>query len=229
MLRLSNSFMTRSCAIAVVTALIGWEGLTVDASGSVPSDTMSASPSSEAGYESAFRFREITIPAGTRVPITLETTVASDSSRVEDQVRARTRSAVRMNGYTVIPAGSTLIGTVSDARRPGKVKGRGRVAFRFHSLTIAGDETYRVSTGSIARVAPATKKKDAAKIAIPAAGGAIIGAIAGGKKGAAIGGTVGGGAGTGVVLATRGPEVRVLRGSQLSVTLRQPLTVRVPV
>ena len=67
-----------------------------------------------------------------------------------------------------------------------------------------------------------------AKIAIPAAAGAIIGGIADGKKGAAIGTAVGGGAGTGVVLATRGQEVRLGRGAAVSVKLLRPLTVLVP-
>ena len=57
----------------------------------------------------------------------------------------------------------------------------------------------------------------------------MIGAIAGGKKGAAIGTAVGAGGGTGVVLATRGEEVRLGAGTPLRTTLQEPLTVRVPV
>ena len=49
-------------------------------------------------------------------------------------------------------------------------------------------------------MAPATKKKDALKIGVPAAGGASIGALVGGKKGAGIGALAGGGAGTAYVL-----------------------------
>ena len=43
-------------------------------------------------------------------------------------------------------------------------------------------------------VAPATKKKDALTIGLPAAGGAVVGALVDGKKGAGIGAAVGGGA-----------------------------------
>ena len=51
------------------------------------------------------------------------------------------------------------------------------------TLEPAGDnERYRISTNTWSRVAPGTKKKDAAKIAIPATGGAIVGGILGGKK-----------------------------------------------
>ena len=101
-----------------------------------------------------------------------------------------------------------------DAELTGRVKGRASVAMRFHTLNLAGDR-YEIATGRVSRVAPGTKKQDAAKIAIPAAGGAIIGGLAGGKKGAAIGGAIGGGGGTGVVLATRGREVRLLAQGSL--------------
>ena len=98
---------------------------------------------------------------------------------------------------------------------------------RFHTLEPSGhDERYRISTRTWSRIAPATKKKDAATIALPAAGGAIVGGVVGGKKGAAIGAAAGGGTGTGVVLATRGKDVRLGPGAVLLVRLSAPLTVR---
>ena len=97
------------------------------------------------------------------------------------------------------------------------MKGRGRVAVRFHQLTADG-ERYSIRTRPRVASAPGTKKRDLATIAVPAAGGAVIGAIADGKKGAGIGAAIGGGAGTGVVLATRGKEVRLSRGRGLACT-----------
>jgi hypothetical protein len=82
-------------------------------------------------------------------------------------------------------------------------------------------------TNSWVAVAPATKKQDAMKIGIPAAGGALVGALVDGKKGAGIGAAVGGGAGTAVVLTTRGKDVRIGRGATLAVRLREPLTIRI--
>jgi hypothetical protein len=98
---------------------------------------------------------------------------------------------------------------------------------RFHTLTAADHESHRISTRTWSRIAPATKKQDAAKIAIPAAGGAVVGGIVGGKKGAAIGATAGGGGGTAVVLNTRGKEVRLGPGAVVLVRLSAPLSVRV--
>ena len=62
----------------------------------------------------------------------------------------------------------------------------------------------------------------------PAVGGAIVGGILGGGSGAAKGAVIGGAAGTGVVLAMRGEEVTLGKGTVLAVSLASPLTVRVP-
>jgi hypothetical protein len=170
--------------------------------------------------------RSVTIPAGTLLRLRLDNAVGSDSSRIEDPVRGHLVSPVRIGGRTVLPAGSSVRGAVTSARRSGKVQGRARLGMRFYSITPAGEgESYRMSTRPWAAVAPGTKKKDAAKIAIPAAGGAIIGGVIGGKKGAAIGAAAGGGSGTAVVLNTRGKEVRLGRGAVVAVRLSAPLTV----
>ncbi|MEO7275778.1 MAG: BON domain-containing protein, partial [Vicinamibacterales bacterium] len=68
---------------------------------------------------------------------------------------------------------------------------------------------------------------DAQKIGGSAAGGAVLGAILGGGDGAAKGAAIGGAAGTGVVLGTRGKEVRVPAGTNLAVTLQRAITIRV--
>src|SRR5262245_12228236 len=173
--------------------------------------------------------REVTIPAGTHLSIVLETPVSSVTSRVEERVDAHLSRAVVVNGATAIPEGSRVGGVVTDATRSGRVKGRAHVAVRFDSLTPSGsDERYTIHTSSVGRTAPGTKKKDALEIGAPAAGGAIIGAIVGGKKGALVGGAVGGGAGTAVVLSTRGKEVKLAKGTALTLRLTQPLTVRMP-
>ncbi len=173
------------------------------------------------------RFREITLPTGTELPLKLETAVASDTAQLEDPVRASLRRNVVVDDVTVLPAGTDLTGVVTAAERAGKVKGRARVAFRFTSVAVDAEQ-YDVRTSAVSRTARATKKQDAAKIGIGAGAGAVIGGIAGGGKGAAIGSVVGGGAGTGMVLATRGEEVRLAAGTPVTVTLSEPLVVRIP-
>ena len=174
------------------------------------------------------RFREVTIPAGTTLSLTLDTAVSSDASKVEDVVRAKLATAVVINGTTALPAGAEATGTVFDAQQSGRVKGRATLSFGFDLLR-SGQETYTIASTRITREAEATKGEDATKIGIGAGAGALIGAIAGGKKGAAIGTAVGAGAGTGAVLATRGEEVSLPVGTAVEATLEQPLKIRVAI
>ena len=176
----------------------------------------------------AARIEHVTLPAGTTLRLRITRGFGSDISRVEDPVSATLARSVVVGGRTVLPAGSAASGYVTEATRPGKVKGRGRVAVRFTRVTPANHSaSYTVQTRSWLAVAPATKKKDALTIALPAAGGAGLGALIDGKKGAGIGAAVGGGAGTAAVLTTRGKDVRIGRGAVLTVRLSSPLTINV--
>jgi hypothetical protein len=168
----------------------------------------------------------VTVPAGTALPLTLATAVASDTSQVEDVVRATLRDAVRVGDNVVLPEGSELVGNVTQVERSGRVKGLARVAFRFSRVT-SGAEEYEIRTDAVARVAEATKGEDATKVGIGAGAGAAIGAILGGGSGAAKGAAIGAAAGTGTVLATRGEEVRLASGAAVEARLAEPLTVRV--
>jgi hypothetical protein len=170
--------------------------------------------------------REVTLPAGTPLRLTLASPVGSDTSQIEDVVRATIRQAVIVEGETVLPAGTEVIGAVAAVDRAGRVKGRARVAYRFHSLR-ADPESYRIQTALLAHQAEATKGEDATKIAAGAGAGAVVGAILGGGDGAAKGAALGGTAGTGVVLATRGKDVRVGPGANVTTRLELPLTIRV--
>ena len=187
-----------------------------------------AAPSAGTSSAVVTRDRAVTIPAGTVLRLRVSRGFGSDISRVEDQVPATLARALVIGGRTVIPAGSRASGYVSEATRPGKIRGRGRVAVRFTRIAPAdGSDSYPLRTNPWVAVAPATKKKDALTIGLPAAGGAVVGALVDGKKGAGIGAAVGGGAGTAVVLSTRGKDVRVGQGATLAVRLREPLTIRV--
>ena len=171
-------------------------------------------------------YKEVTIPAGTTLRLDLRSSVASDTSKVEDTVRAALRQPVVVDGQTVLSVGTELVGSVIDVARSGRVKGRARVAYRFSSLRHDA-ERYDIQTATIAHEAEGTKKEDAKKIAIGAGAGAAIGALLGGGSGAAKGAAIGGGAGTGAVLATRGDEVRRGTGADVTTRLTAPLTVRV--
>jgi hypothetical protein len=173
------------------------------------------------------KFREYTIAAGTPLKLTLQSAVSSETSKIEDAVDATLADAVMVDGIEVLPAGSSVRGTVASAVSAGKVKGRASLGLLFSSLT-AYSERHPISARWAAE-AESTKKNDAAKIGIGAGAGAIIGGIIGGGKGAATGAAVGGGAGTAVVLTSEGKPVALANGAEITVRLANPVDVRVPV
>ncbi len=175
----------------------------------------------------AARFREVVLPADTPLKLRLTSSVGSATSSVEDPVQAELAEAVTVNGITALPAGSAVRGHVTAVQSAGKVKGRSSLAVRFDSVLAAG-ERYAIDA-QFARTAESTKRRDAEKVAIPAAIGAIVGAAIGDGKGAAIGAAAGGGAGAAVVLSTAGPEIALKEGTVLSLEAGRVLEVRVPI
>jgi hypothetical protein len=169
--------------------------------------------------------RSVIIPSGTTLHLTLNTAVASDTSQIEDAIGAELTNPLVIGGRTALPAGALVGGTVQGVDESGRVKGRARLSLDFNSIT-SGGRRYLMTADPYSRTASATKSEDATKIGIGAGAGAVIGGILGGKKGAAQGAAIGGGAGTGVVLSTRGEEVRLARGTAVSIQLAAPLTVR---
>jgi hypothetical protein len=169
---------------------------------------------------------EVTVASGTELPIELLTSLSSETAAVEDQVRARLKQAVNVSGETVIPNGATLIGSVTEVERAGRVKGRSHLAMRFTEVTYSG-ERHRINTTALSFEGEATKSEDATKVGAGAGIGAVIGGILGGGKGAAKGAAIGGAAGGGAVLATRGKEVELASGTALTAVLAAPLTVTI--
>ena len=164
--------------------------------------------------------RFVTIPAGTALPLELTTAVSSETAQVETPVTARLRRAVMVEGETILPAGTVVNGEVSEVDRAGRVKGRSRLALRFTSVVIDGRrESLRTN--------PVAFEGEATKIGAGAGIGAAIGGLLGGGSGAAKGAAIGGAAGTGAVLATRGKDVELASGSEVTPTLASPVEVEV--
>jgi hypothetical protein len=178
--------------------------------------------------KSAPEYREVLLPANTPLSLELRSRLASDTSQIEDTVGARLRTGVLVQGETVLPAGTEVVGYVTDVERSGRVKGRARVALRFTVIRHNGDE-YEVRTREIERLANSTKATDAATVGIGTGAGAAVGAILGGGSGAATGAAIGAAAGTGTVLATKGDDVRLELGERLETQLTAPLRVLINV
>ena len=94
------------------------------------------------------------------------------------------------------------------------------------SVTINGKE-HSVAAGTDSIIAGSPRARNLGAIAGSAAAGALIGKAVGGGKGALIGGLLGAGAATGVVAKTKGYQVVLKPGTELTFTVDQ--SVKMPV
>ena len=174
------------------------------------------------------KYREYTIEEGTPLHVRLDTSVNSGTSKVDDPVDGTLTEALVVDGVTVAPIGSRVKGDVTSVT-PSPKKGKASITFRFRNLTVSGHDAPYPIVASVSRVAPSEKKDDIVTIGAPAATGGIIGGILGGKKGAVIGAVVGAGAGTAIVLTTEGKDISLPSGTEVTMTLKAPVDIRVPI
>src|SRR3954452_24027433 len=83
----------------------------------------------------------VAIESGTKVPLTLLNTLSSKQTAEGDRIYLETLYPVLANGRIVIPAGGYVSGTVTQIKRPGRIKGKGELYLRFDSLTLPNGVT----------------------------------------------------------------------------------------
>jgi len=186
---------------------------------------------------------EFTVDSGTRVPLSLINAITGKHSPLGDRSYLETAFPVLANGRIVIPVGSYVAGTVTQVVRPGRVKGKGEIYVRFDSLTLPNGVTRNfharmggmdaTSSGKVDEtegkvIGDGNKGGDVRTVAETTSAGTSIGAIAGSSAGhlgmgMGIGAGVGAAAGLIAVLATRGPDAILARGSTLEMVLDRPL------
>jgi type IV secretion system protein VirB10 len=183
------------------------------------------------------------VPAGTKVPLAMINSVSTKTASQGERIYLETVFPILSNGKIVIPPGSYVAGTVTEVKRPGRVKGRGELYVRFDSLTLPNGVTrdFRARMGSLDGTAPDTLDKtegtvksdgnkagDVKTIGEAAGAGAGIGGLAGAAAGhpgmgAGIGAAAGAAAGLVGVLLTRGPEAVLEKGTTMEMVLDRQL------
>jgi len=169
----------------------------------------------------------IVVPSGTTLTVRVSQALGSKTSQTGQTFLATTAQPVSVGGRSAIPSGSTVSGTVLNAKAKGKIKGAGELALVLTSITVRG-HTYKITTQVLDNTSKGKGKRTAKTTAGGAAGGAAIGAIAGGGKGAAIGAAVGGGVGLIGGAATGNKQIEIPAESALSFELAAPLTLPPP-
>lgn len=180
----------------------------------------------------------ILVPAGTKIGVALENGISTATAKPGDSVYFRTTFPITINNKVIIPVGSYMRGEITEAKRPGRIKGKGELRIRLLTLVFPNGYTVdmnaephsadggHVSTDSEGNMkGPSGTGKDVTTVATTTAAGAGIGAIAGGAKGLGIGAGVGGAAGLAAVLLSRGPDAQLPRGSSLDLQLERDLSL----
>src|SRR5665213_239315 len=67
------------------------------------------------------------VSQGTHIPLSLINSVSTKHSAEGDRVYLETVFPILANGKIVIPPGSFVSGTITEVKRPGRVKGRGEL------------------------------------------------------------------------------------------------------
>jgi type IV secretion system protein VirB10 len=182
----------------------------------------------------------IVVPAGTKLPLVLHNAVSTRNARPGDPVYLETVFPIVQNDKILIPAGSYVQGEITEAQRPGRVKGTGEMRIRLTTMILPNGYTVRFdaipanagtggneTTGKEGEIKGDTSKgADVGTVVKTTGAGAGIGGIASRTgKGAGIGAGVGAAAGVAAVLLSRGPELDLPRGTTLDAVLDRPLTL----
>jgi hypothetical protein len=186
---------------------------------------------------------EFVVAMGTRIPLSMINSVSTKTAVDGERVYLESVFPILVNGHVVIPPGSYVAGTVTEVKRPGRVKGRGEIFVRFDSLTLPNGVTrdFRARMGSLDGRAPETLDKSEGKIkgegdkagdvktvgeatGIGATVGGLAGAAAGhAGLGAGVGAAAGATAGLVGVLLSRGPDAILAKGTTMEMVLDRPL------
>jgi type IV secretion system protein VirB10 len=185
----------------------------------------------------------VRVEAGTHILLSMINSVSTKQAAVGDRIYLETAFPVMANNRIAIPQGSWVTGTVTEVKRPGRVKGRGSLQVRFDSLTLPNgvSRNFHSDLGAIDPRSEETLERENGKVksagnkrgdTVTAVGSTAAGTVIGSGVGAAAG-HAGMGAGIGAasgaaagligVLTTRGPEAVLTKGSTVEMVLDRPI------
>jgi len=199
-----------------------------------------AAQTSSSGVSAPAAGDRFTIPAGTKIPLSLKQAISTKTAKEGDPVYAETAFPFVINDRIVVPAGTYVQGRLSHVQRGGRVKGHAEILIHFTSMIYPSGYTV-ILGGSVDNVPGAEKSsvkgsegtirqdsdtgKKVGTVASTASTGAVIGGLSGGGKGAGIGAGVGGVAGLAIAMLTRGNDVRLEPGTSIEMEIQRDVTV----
>lgn len=171
-------------------------------------------------------FRNVTVPAGTTIPIRITQTLDSATTQQGETFSGTIAADVITDGLVVIRQGTPVSGRVIAVQEAAHYKGSSLLTIELTSVTRQG-ERLTITTDPYSVQGKGRGANTAEKVGGGAAVGAILGGILGGGKGAAIGAAAGGGAGAGVNTVTRGQQVQIPSETLIRFNLTNTLSLKV--
>jgi hypothetical protein len=168
----------------------------------------------------------ITLPAGTAIPVRITQTLDSASTQTGDKFTGAVASDIIEDGLVVLPQGTEVTGHVDAVQDAAHFKGSSLLTISLSAINHKG-EHIEVSTEPYTKQGEGRGKNTAEKVGGGAAVGAILGGILGGGKGAAIGAAAGGGVGAGANTVTRGQQVQIASETVVRFKLSDPIMIHV--
>jgi hypothetical protein len=167
----------------------------------------------------------IIVPAKTTITVALGSALGSKLSQSGQTFTATIAKDVIADNVVAIPRGTTVTGTVVDAKPLGRFAGGAVLSLRVDSMNVNGADM-PVQTAMRTFTAKGKGKRTAVMAGGGAALGGIIGGLAGGGKGAAIGLAAGGGAGGAGAAFTGNKDIVLPTESAVAFPLTRPLEFR---
>ncbi len=187
------------------------------------------------------------VPAGTNVPIIMDSAIDSDTSQDGDEFAARTSEDLSVDGSIVVPAGSVISGRITQLISPKTLNRSGSVALKFDTVTTPDNRQLPLVANLVTRSGVIHARRglkdiamDTGVVAAPMVIGGLIGILAGNSNttskpgaisntkiskssAAMIGLGVGVAIGVAVLLAKKGKKVDVRPGDELKIELAEEL------
>jgi hypothetical protein len=158
-----------------------------------------------------------TVPAGTRLVLSMLEDVNTSRHSEGHRFRAQLESALVVNGVTVAGRGTVVHGVLTSASQSRRASGKSEMAMEFRDILL-NDQLFPIATGELSSQGGNETGRTARRVLGAAALGGLINGSSGARVGAAVGATAS--------ILTKGESINVPRGTILETTLRVPLDIR---
>ncbi|MGH9582418.1 MAG: hypothetical protein ACRD4O_05735 [Bryobacteraceae bacterium] len=182
-------------------------------------------PNNQPNYPAPPVPAQLTLAAGTYLPVRIDQSLSSDKNQPGDSFTATLEAPLVANGIVVAEPGEMLGGRVAVAEKHGSHR-PGRLGVQLTSLALADGQQIPIQSQLVSRRGGTTPGAvEAGRVATTAGIGAVIGSAVGWGTGAAIGAAAGGMAGLIGVLETRHHASVIYSEQELTFRLQAPVTI----